>query len=903
MSNVPWHALSGEEVLSLSQSTLEGLSSTEARQRLARDGPNKLPDAPRRGPLMRFALQFHNVLIYALLLASIITAIQGHWVDTGVILGVVVINALIGFVQEGKAESALAAIQDMLAPHATVRRSGERLHVPAEQLVVGDIVTMESGDRVPADIRLLEIRNLQVDEAALTGESAPVLKTEDALESAAAIADRFCMCYCGTLVTYGQGVGVVVAVAQDTEIGRIGRMLHDVQTLDTPLLRKMAQFGRWLAIVTFIVAGSTLLFGHYGRGYPLDEMFAVAVGLAVAAIPEGLPALVTITLAIGVRRMAKRNTIVRRLPAVESLGSVTVICTDKTGTLTKNEMTVKEVITGAGIFQVSGVGYQPEGEFHLEGELVSPLRTPLLFEVARAGLLCNDAALRHNSGRWEVYGDPTEGALLALAKKAGVDSAEHASVRSDSIPFESQNRYMATLHNDERLIVVKGAPETVLSMCDAQRGDDGGDHGLNRAYWEAQMERCGAQGLRLLAVALKRLDRELAKLQAEHVQEGYALLGMYAIVDPPREEAVAAVARCRGAGIRIKMITGDHAVTARNIGLQLGIGDGLTALTGVELESMDDEALRKAVRDVDVYARASPEHKLRLVRALQENGEIVAMTGDGVNDAPALKRADVGVAMGRKGTDAARHAAEIVLTDDNFRSIAGAVEEGRTTYNNIRKAILFTLPTNGGEAGVLIVSLLAGIAMPITAVQILWVNMITEITLGLALAFEPPESQVMAHPPRDPRAPILDRLLSWRVLFVSIILVAGTLGLFMWEMSQHGDMLIARTVAVNTLVMGEIFYLLNSRCSYASVLNAHGFFGNRYIWYAIGSLLLFQLLYTYAPFMQKLFGTADIGWNEWLRITCFGVALLLAVEGEKWLWRAASKENSHIDSAEAARSS
>ncbi|HKY03172.1 MAG TPA: cation-transporting P-type ATPase [Burkholderiales bacterium] len=879
------HATAVAEVMRCLGVDAEGLSSTEVEARLRQYGRNRLPDAQHKGPLLRFAQQFDNVLIYALLVAAIITGVLGHWVDTSVIVGVVVINAIVGFIQEGKAESALAAIQSMLAPLASVKREGQRVRINAEMLVLGDLVLLESGDRVPADLRLIELRNLQIDESALTGESVPVAKTPENVAPTAEIGDRKCLAYCGTVVTYGQGLGVVIATGEQTEIGRIGRMLREVEELSTPLLRKIAVFGRWLAVATFVVALLTVLFGHFLRGHSWEEMFLVAVGLAVAAIPEGLPALMTITLAIGVQRMAKRNTIVRRLPAVESLGSVTVICTDKTGTLTKNEMTVQRVITTEGVYEVGGSGYAPHGDFSYEGEPVTPLETPLLFDVARAGLLCNDAVLRKSGDHWELQGDPTEGALLTLSHKVGVDPHRHGTERTDSIPFESQNRYMATLHRDEshHFIVVKGAPETILSMSDTQRGPEG-DETLDHAYWTAHIEACGAMGMRVLAVALKPVER-LKALHSDHMQGGYVLLGLYGIIDPPREEAIASVARCRAAGIRIKMITGDHALTARNIGLQLGIGDGCMALTGAELEALDDDALRQAVRDVDVFARASPEHKLRLVKALQANGEIVAMTGDGVNDAPALKRADVGVAMGRKGTDAARQASEIVLTDDNFKSITAAVEEGRTTFDNITKAILFTLPTNGGEAGVLIAALLGGMVMPITAVQILWVNMVTEITLGLSLAVEPAERDVMSRQPRDPRAPILSALLSWRVLFVSLLLIAGTLGLFMWEMTQHGDVAMSRTVAVNALVMGEIFYLWNSRYTYDSVLNRRGLFGNRFVLYAIGTLLVFQALFTYAPFMQKLFGTADIDAAQWLRIVGFGVALMLLVEIEKALLR------------------
>ncbi|MGE0144430.1 MAG: cation-transporting P-type ATPase [Planctomycetota bacterium] len=879
------HALDSAATMREFGVTTSGLSSVEAETRLRREGRNRLPAARGRSALRRFAGQFDNVLIYALLVSAATTALLGHWIDTTVILGVVVVNAIVGFVQEGRAENALAAIRSMLSSAAAVRRDGQRVRVDAEELVPGDLVSFEGGDRVPADLRLIETHELQIDESALTGESGAVAKSVRPVAADAVIADRTCIAHCGTLATYGQGLGVVIATGEGTEIGRIGRMLLDVEDRNTPLMRKIAAFGRRLAMFTLLFGLATVVFGCLVRGYSLEEMFLVAVGLAVAVIPEGLPALMTITLAIGVQRMAKRNTIVRRLPAVESLGSVTVICTDKTGTLTKNEMTVQRVVTASGVYEVSGSGYVPSGGLSFEGIPVVALDTPLLFEVVRAGLLCNDATLRHNGGQWEMQGDPTEGALLTLSLKAGIEPSTYGRDRADTIPFASANRYMATLHRDavQHFIVVKGAPETILAMCAAQRGANG-DEPLDLAYWTGHVEACGKLGMRVLAIAEKQAGR-LESLRDEPFRSEFRLLGLYGILDPPREEAIEAVARCRRAGIRIKIITGDHAATACRIGFQLGIGDGHRALIGSEIEAMEAMALCDAVREIDVFARASPQHKLRLVTALMENGEVVAMTGDGVNDAPALKRADVGVAMGRKGTDAARQAAKIVLTDDNFRSIAAAVEEGRTTFDNITKAILFTLPTNGGEAGVVIGALLGGLAMPMTAVQILWVNMVTEITLGLALAMEPAERNVMSRPPRDPRAPILSALLTWRVLFVSTLLVAGSLGLFLLEMELHGDLAASRTVAVNALVMGEIFYLWNSRFTHDAVLNWRGLFGNRYILYAVAGLVVLQALFTHAPVLQRLFGTAELGMEQWLRIVGFGVVLMLCVELEKSVLR------------------
>ncbi|MBM4182562.1 MAG: HAD-IC family P-type ATPase, partial [Betaproteobacteria bacterium] len=735
------HALPAQAVLSALDSPRRGLTGQEAASRLARHGRNLLPPPKRRGPLLRFLLQFHNVLIYVLLAAAVVTAVLGHWVDSGVILGVVVINALIGFIQEGKAEAALEAIRAMLSPHAQVLRDGRRQEIDAANLVPGDIVFLASGDRVPADLRLLEVKSLKIEEAALTGESVPVEKGVEPVPTDAPLGDRASMAWSGTLVTYGQGMGVVAATGAATEIGRISRMLSEVQELATPLLRQMAVFGQWLTWVILAVAGATFAYGVLLGGYGADAMFLAAVGLAVAAIPEGLPAILTITLAIGVQAMARRSAIVRRLPAVEALGSVTVICSDKTGTLTRNEMTVQTVIGAGAVYAVSGVGYAPDGGFSLDGREVTPETAPELLDIARLALLCNDAVLTREGEQWILAGDPTEGALVTLGLKAGLDAKFEAEAlpRVDVIPFESEHRFMATLHHDHAghgFILLKGAPERLLELCAAQRRE-GCDHPLDATSWHAAMEAAADRGMRLLAVAMKPAEAGQRELSFADVEMGgFTLLAVLGLADPPREEAVRAVAACRTAGIRVKMITGDHAITARAIGRELRLADEVRALTGADIECMDDAALRRAVADTAVFARASPEHKLRLVEALQANGEAVAMTGDGVNDAPALKRADVGVAMGQKGTEAAKEAAEIVLTDDNFASIAAAVEEGRAIYDNIRKAIVFILPTNGGQAGVLVAAILLGLPhLPITPVQILWVNMVTAVTLALALAF------------------------------------------------------------------------------------------------------------------------------------------------------------------------
>jgi magnesium-transporting ATPase (P-type) len=891
-----WHALQADVVLTDLESGRQGLGSAEASARLARHGANVLPPAKRRGPLLRFLLQFHNVLIYVLLAAALVTALLGHWVDSGVILGVVVINALIGFLQEGKAESALEAIRSMLSPHAQVLRDGRRLELDASELVPGDIVFLVSGDRVPADLRLIDVKSLRVEEAALTGESVPVEKQVAPVAEDAPLGDRASMAWSGTLVAYGQGMGVVTATGGHTEIGRISRMLSQVQALTTPLLRQMAVFGHWLTWGILALAGATFAYGVLLGNYTAGEMFLAAVGLAVAAIPEGLPAILTITLAIGVQAMARRNAIVRRLPAVEALGSVTVVCSDKTGTLTRNEMTVQRVVTGSADYQVSGVGYAPEGGFEQAGREVMAADLPELTDIARLALLCNDASLTRDGAGWQLNGDPTEGALVTLGMKAGLDPKFEAEAmpRTDVIPFESEHRFMATLHHDHEgqgFVFLKGAPERVLELCARQRAP-AGEEVLDTGYWQTAMDRTAAEGMRLLALASKPAPGGRRELSFADVEAGgFTLLAVLGMADPPRAEAVRAVAACRRAGIQVKMITGDHAATASAIGRELMLADDIRALTGADIETLDDSALRRAVADTQVFARASPEHKLRLVEALQANGEAVAMTGDGVNDAPALKRADVGVAMGQKGTEAAKEAAEIVLADDNFASIAAAVEEGRAIYDNIRKAIVFILPTNGGQAMVLVAAILLGLhQLPITPVQILWVNMVTAVTLALALAFEPAEADIMGRPPRNPAESLLSRFMLWRVLFVSLLLVTGSLGLFLWELDRGAGLDAARTAAVNLLLIGEAFYLFNCRRLTASVLDWSGFTGNRWVLVAIALLVGLQLLFTYWPVMQALFHTAALDWAAWGRILLFGGVLFLLVEGEKhWLRRRAGR--------------
>ena len=891
-----WHTESTETVLQSLETITSGLSKEEASNRLAKHGPNQLPEPNVRGPLLRFFYQFHNVLIYVLIAASAVTAMLGHWVDASVILGVVLINAAIGFVQEGKAENALRAIRQMLSPNAMVMRDGRQMTIRAEALVPGDIVLLQSGDKVPADLRLFRLKGLQVQEAVLTGESMAVEKTIDPVALEAVIGDRRCMAYSGTLVTHGQGAGIVVATGAQTEIGRISTLVSEVESVTTPLLRQMAQFGRWLTLAILGIAIITFVFGSLVRDYAIAEMFLAAVSLAVAAIPEGLPAIMTITLAIGVQRMAHRNAIIRRLPAVETLGAVTVICSDKTGTLTRNEMTVRTIATTVNQFELGGTGYDPHGAISLAGRDVLPEELPLPIEVLRAAVLCNDASLEENNSEWLVHGDPMEGALLVAGLKAGLDAEAEAKQypRTDLIPFESEHRFMATLHHShmgDAFIFLKGAPERVLEMCAQQRIVDG-DQPLDRVYWLARIEEMAQQGQRVLAIAVKPIGNDHLELRFSDVENDLIILGMFGLIDPPREEAIEAVQTCDRAGIRVKMITGDHGDTARAIARQINLVNADDVLTGQELGLMSEDELRQRVQDVDVYARVNPEHKLLLVRLLQEKGLIVAMTGDGVNDAPALKRADVGTAMGRNGTEAAKEAAEMVLADDNFASITHAVEEGRTVYDNLKKAILFILPTNGGEALIILAAILFGFhQLPLTPVQILWVNMVTAVTLALSLAFEPPEQNVMRRPPRDAHEPMLTKHLIWRVAFVSVILMSGSFGLFLWEMERGVSIEHGRTVAVNTLVMFEIFYLFNSRYITASVFSWAGLTGNRYVLIAIGILIIFQLGFTYLVPLQSLFGTTAIDFNVWIRILLVASSVLFLVELEKYFVRRRVRTN------------
>jgi len=878
-----WYQLDSNEVFARLHTTAAGLSATDAAKLLATYGYNRLTEARTTSPLLRFLLQFHNLLIYVLLAAACITAAMGEWVDSGVIFGVVVINAVIGFLQESRAEQALTSLKKMLSHRATAMRDGSQAEIAAETLVPGDIVLLASGDKVPADLRIFRSRNLHLDEAALTGESLPVSKHTDAIQNEVEIGDRNNMAFSGTFVTSGQGMGVVTATGDHTELGKIAGMLQAVEEVKTPLLVRLASFSKVLTVT--IVAGCVMVyaFGTYVRDYPSLDMFMAAVAIAISAIPEGLPAIMTITLAIGVTRMAGRNAIIRKLPAVETLGSTGIICTDKTGTLTRNEMTVTRIITTDGDFSITGIGYSPAGSFTQKGQHIEIVDHPALAELLKTGMLCSDAALHHDGSDWRIEGDPTEAALVIAARKAMLDqdNLKAELPRDDTIPFESEQQFMATLHHDHygnAFIYIKGAPEKILSVCDKTRNNP--DTVIDHDEWQAQLHNMASAGLRVLGFAMKSVHPGSELLKFSDIEQGgFTLLGFAGMLDPLREEARIAVDDCRKAGIQVKMITGDHAQTARAIAADMQLGEQVQS--GIELDQLDDDAFDRTAVDVNVFARVNPAHKLRLVRSLQKQGAIVAMTGDGVNDAPALKQADIGIAMGRTGTEVSKDAADMVITDDNFASIEQAVEEGRTVFNNLKKTIMFILPTNGGECLVIIWAIMNGTLLPVLPLHILWINLITTVALAITLAFEAVEEGIMAIPPRPREAPIIESWLIWRIVLVSIVMAAGTFGLFYYETAHGHSLAEARTVAVNTIVFFEIFYVFNTRFLTASVLSFRKLFGNRIILLGAAVVVVFQLLFTYLPTFNLLFKTEPIDFQSWLRILAVTVLLFFIVELEK----------------------
>ncbi len=902
-----WHALTVEEAQRRLDTSIEkGLDAGAVQDRLRKFGPNRLPVARKSGPLRRFLSQLNDILVYILLGAGFVKLMLGFWVDAGVILGVVLLNTLLGFIQEGRAEKALDSIRNMVSTEARAVRGGQPRMIAAEALVPGDVVLLESGDKVPADLRLTEVRNLRTEEAALTGESVPTEKTTDPVSEKATVGDRADMAFSGTMVVSGRATGMVVATGSQTELGRINQMLASVSPLQTPLLRQITKFGYVITAAIGIACLLLFTYGTWVKGMQFVSLFQAVVAIAVSAIPEGLPALITITLAIGVQRMAGRNAIIRRLPAVETLGSVSRICSDKTGTLTLMEMMVVSAATAESEYQITGSGYASEGEIERDGR-AADTSDPALALMGRVSALCNDAELFQIEGVWKVEGDPTEAALYPFAAKLGIgrEAERNAYPRIDVIPFESEHKFMATLHESSdggECLLVKGAPEVILEHCNRQETRDGGGTPLDRARFARAADKLAGQGERVLALAwLPSPGLTAGKLSAAQLPRNLVLLGLVGLLDPPREEAVEAVKECHGGGIRVTMITGDHKITAAAIARMLGIGDGSTSISGTEIDAMDTATLQERVQQADVFARTSPEHKLRLVKAMQANRQIVAMTGDGVNDAPALRKADIGIAMGIKGTEVTKEAAEMILADDNFASITAAVKEGRTVYNNIEKAILFILPTNVAQALVIAAAILLGFAMPITASQILWVNMVTSVALGLVISFEPHELDVMMRPPRAVDRPILTGFGVWRVLFVGLSLLAYTLWAFFWMRGQGASLPLARTVAVNAITIGQVFYLLNSRYLIESSLSPAAHRANGYLPLGIGAVVILQILFTYAPPLQRLFATEAIPARAWPWLFLGGVVFFLLVESEKLIIRSSKSLRRTVTATEAGR--
>ncbi len=790
--------------------------------------------------------------------------------------------------RSSRAEQAIAALAETMTTEAVVVRGQKTERLPAAELVPGDIVLLQAGSRVPADLRLVTSRDLQVTEAALTGESVPVEKGASLLiERDAVLAERRNMAYASTLVTYGVARGVVVAIGDNTEIGRISQMISSAVELETPLTRKIDHFSRVLMVAILILSAITFGIGVL-RGDEVVDTLMGAIALAVGAIPEGLPAALTVTLAIGVSRMARRRAIIRHLPAVETLGSTTIICSDKTGTLTQNQMTVQELYTLGGDYRVDGVGYQPVGEITSKDPASTSWTSNLAVqETLKAGLLCNDSQLIQTEGTWDIQGDPTEGALLVAAQKAGLTTAESFPARLDVLPFDSQHQFMATLH-DDGTIYVKGAAEVLLDRCSGALDPNGQVTDCSSTVFRQALESLASQGLRVLAFA-RQSKPDAQQLNFEDIND-LTILGLQGMIDPPRPEAVAAIKASQLAGITVKMITGDHALTAAAIGRQIGLWqeNSSTVLTGAELAKLTDAELIEQAEKVNVFARVAPEQKLRLVEALQERGHVVAMTGDGVNDAPALKQANIGVAMGITGTDVSKEAADMVLTDDNFATIEAAIEEGRGVFDNLTKFIVWTLPTNLGEGMVLLAAIITGVALPILPIQILWINMITAGILGMALALEPKEPDLMQRKPRDPKTPILSSRLVWRIVLVSAIILVGAFGLFEYELARGASLEEARTVAVNVVVFVGIFYLFNARSLTRSPFQL-GFLSNPW---AVGGaivMVLIQLFFTYVPFMNQLFSSAPIPFVLWLDVLAVGLVAYVVIEVEKWLYRRLSR--------------
>jgi Ca2+-transporting ATPase len=895
LSENQWHNKDLEAVIKAFQTeTKTGLSTEAVKKRQTSFGRNVLSRQTGHGPLIRFLLQFHQPLVYILLAATLLTLLLEEWIDAIVIFGVIFINAAISYVQEAKAIKAIDALSKAMVSEATVLRNGERRRVSSAELVPGDIVLLQSGDKIPADLRLFGVRELQVDESALTGESVPVYKEDIVMEADTVIADRRNMGFSSTFVTHGTARGVVVATGDHSEIGRINALISAAEILETPLTRKIDSFSRILLYVILGMAALTFVLGLF-RGQNMVEMFLAAVALAVGAIPEGLPAAITITLAIGVSRMAKKNAIIRKLPAVETLGSTTVICSDKTGTLTQNQMTVRDIYAAGFHYQIEGIGYRPEGIIQPDENSPAPDSNQALRELLTAGALCNEATLQHSEERWTIEGDPTEGALLVSARKAGLDPGklEQQLPRIDTIPFESAYQYMATLHDPgegkPKIIYVKGSIESLCLDCSLMLNAEGNPDISSRDEIHAWVERLADQGLRVLAFSRKEVPADTVSITHEDIADGMEFLGLQGMIDPPREEALEAIEASHNAGILVKMITGDHAGTAAAIARQLGLcGESCSyhtreVLTGKDVAALPENQLIEQVEHTAVFARVSPEQKLHFVKALQQKNHIVAMTGDGVNDAPALRQANIGIAMGITGTEVSKEAADMILTDDNFATIRAAIEEGRGIFDNLIKFITWTLPTNGGEGLVILTAILLGTALPILPLQILWINMTTALLLGLMLAVEPKEPGLMQRTPRDTREPILTRPLVFRIVLVSFLMLLGAFGLFQWVLSwSDGDMAQARTVAVNVFVFGEMFYLFNCR-SMTRPMWRLGLFSNKWLLGGVALMALLQMVYTYTPLFHTIFDSRPMNMTEWALVIGNSTLIYLVVELEKYI--------------------
>lgn len=890
--NKNWHNLSTESCLKALNSSLHGLSKEQANQRLTQYGENQLIAAIGTPIWRRWLNQFNNVLIYILLASGFITLLMQHWTDSAVIFGVVIINAVIGFIQEGKAEKAIAALKQMLSLKAEVIRDGVRQHIDSAKLVPGDIVLLDSGDKVPADLRILQENSLQIDESILTGESLPIDKHSAIVDAHLPLPQRSCMAYSGTYVTYGTAIAVVVATGSDTEVGKISKLLQYTSKFTTPLLQQITKFSTVIAIAIIAFATFTFLFGILYRHYAIDQMFLAAVAIAVAIIPEGLPAIMTIALAIGVMRMAKLNAIVRRLASVETLSSVTVICTDKTGTLTQNELTVQKIITSNAQFDITGTGYNDDGAFILNETKITPLAYPDLMTAIKVGVLANEASLTPVNSHWQLAGNPLDGALLAVGLKANMTYIDliSANPRNDIIPFNTTHKFMTSLHHDHlgnNHIYIKGAPEIILNRCQYQL-QDGNSVAINQEYWLQQIHKLAENGMRVIALAYKPNKTHQTNLNFADVESGLILISIVGIIDPPRQDVKKAIQACHAAGIDVKLITGDHYLTAQCIAKQIGITND-EILLGEQLDNMDDEELIEIIENVNIFACTLPEHKQRIIKALQKKHHVVAMTGDGVNDAPALKNADIGIAMGIKGTDVAKESAEIVLADDNFTTIKAAIEQGRHVYQNLKKSILFILPSSAAEGVAIFAAVLFGLYLPITPLQILWVNMVTAVTLGLALVFEKSDTALMLEKPRKPDEPLLSIKLIWRIVFVASLFVAILLWLFEYNFNITDNIDYARTIVVNQLVMLEVIYLINCRKINKPTCNLNGIFGSSPVWIAIIIVIILQLIFTYVPFMQTLFSSKPLHVMQWIYITAIAISAYFIIEIEKWIMRILSR--------------